>query len=69
VYSGWETEEFFGRTAEELHEQEVVERVLGVSRRAHQSQQPVSLRRVRTGELAMKELKHVGGIVALELGK
>jgi hypothetical protein len=69
VSTGWEPEELFGTTAEELHEQEVVEGVPGVSGRAHQPQQPVSLHRVRTSELAVKELKQSGGVMALELGK
>lgn len=38
---GREPEELFGSAAEELDEQQVVERVLGVLRSAHQPQQPV----------------------------
>jgi hypothetical protein len=51
-----ETEEILGSVAEELHEKKVVERVLGVLGRAHQSQQPVVLCMVRAGKLAVKEL-------------
>jgi hypothetical protein len=40
---GRETEEHFYGTAEELHEQEMVERVLSVLWRAYQLQQPVGL--------------------------
>jgi hypothetical protein len=53
-------EEFFRRAAKELHEQQVIKRMVCVFWRTHQPEQPVSLDLISTRELAMEAFKQGG---------